>query len=256
MPSAEVFSRPTVKQVIFQMTYPNLFFIENKIGDFQQTIIDRFPESSLIYRQQLVLADIGPEAKLEEIPTAGPTRKIWQFRSPDQVILNVLSDSLDISSSSHKTYDHPDSGHRFRDAIEFAVGKFLSIVKIPTLRRVGLRYIDECPIPEQTSDAFRKWYKSVFPLDRFPLENATEMDFKAVVQKDDYYLRYIESLKIKNGKAMLVLDFDGYAEKVRSEDYLARTDNLHDLIAAEYFRTIREPVKQFMRGEIEVPSYG
>ena len=28
----EIFSFPTVKQVIFQIRYPNLFIIENKIG--------------------------------------------------------------------------------------------------------------------------------------------------------------------------------------------------------------------------------
>lgn len=38
MPINEVFVNPTVKQVIFQVKFPNLFFIESKIGDIQLKI--------------------------------------------------------------------------------------------------------------------------------------------------------------------------------------------------------------------------
>ena len=47
----EIFSNPTVKKVIFQIRFPNLFFIENKIGDFQLKIMGMFPESKLIFRR-------------------------------------------------------------------------------------------------------------------------------------------------------------------------------------------------------------
>ena len=44
----EIFPKPTVTQVIFQIRFPNLFFIENKIGDLQLKIMKEFPHSKLI----------------------------------------------------------------------------------------------------------------------------------------------------------------------------------------------------------------
>jgi hypothetical protein len=43
----EIFPNPTVKQVIFQIRFPNLFYIENKIGDFQLKIMKEFPKSAI-----------------------------------------------------------------------------------------------------------------------------------------------------------------------------------------------------------------
>ena len=65
----EIFPHPTVKRVVFQIRFPNLFYIENKIGDFQMKIMKEFPQSALIFRKQVVFADIGPEIKLENIPS-------------------------------------------------------------------------------------------------------------------------------------------------------------------------------------------
>ena len=90
----EVFPNPTVKQVIFQIRYPNLFYIENKIGEFQLKIMGEFPESALLHRRSFTLVDIGPEVKTAEIESKlekEPSgQKIWQFRSPKNFQLNVL----------------------------------------------------------------------------------------------------------------------------------------------------------------------
>ena len=105
----EVFPRPTVKTVIFQIRYPNLFYIENKIGELQIKIMDRFPESALLFLRQVLLADIGPEVKEEDRPKLDEMMgtKIWQFTSPLEYKLNVQANSLDITSKIHKTYNNP-----------------------------------------------------------------------------------------------------------------------------------------------------
>jgi hypothetical protein len=60
MPLAEVFRNPTVKQVAFEIKFPNLFFIESKIGDLQMIIMDKFPESALLFQRQIMFA-VGTE---------------------------------------------------------------------------------------------------------------------------------------------------------------------------------------------------
>lgn len=249
----EVFPNPTVKKVVFQIRFPNLFYIETKIGDFQIKVMNEFPESALIHRRQLLLADIGPEFKIEDIPSdidKETLTKIWQFKSPKKYELNVLSNSLDINSEYHKTYDL-EGGQKFRDIIKFVLDAFFETMQIPIINRIGLRYIDECPIPSKDNDTFKSHYNSVFPLDRFNLSYASGLDFSAVIKKGDYNLRYAESLKKTNEEYKLILDFDAFATNIIPNVCLNTTDELHKIISDEYERTIKEPIYNYMRQKKE-----
>jgi len=248
MTITEVFPNPTVKQVIFQIRYPNLFFIEDKIGDFQVQILQEFPKSALAFRRQIMLADLGPDAKLPDIQGSDNlSTKVWQFISDKGFRLNVLTDSLDITSEFHKTYNL-DGGEKFRDTIRFVLDAFLKIVPLPVINRLGLRYIDECPIPKKTNRVFRTHYNSVFPLKRFDLADASEMSFRTTVRRGDYNIRYAESLaKIADDNYKLILDFDGFANSIVPAAYLDVTDALHDIIRKEYENTIKAPIYTFMR---------
>jgi len=245
MSISEVFPNPTVKKVILQIRFPNLFYMENKIGDLQMKIMKEFPESALLYRTQIVVADLGPEEKPSDFDKA-KGKKIWQFTSSKDVKLNILNDSLDISSEYHKTYNLGEAD-KFRDVIKFVLDCFLEIAAIPIINRIGLRYIDECPIPSKDNDTFRSYYNSVFPLDRFNLVDANEMDFRTMIKKGEYYLRYIESLQKADDGYKLILDFDSFGEKIDPKDYLQVADSLHTIISDEYEITIKEPVRVYMR---------
>ena len=59
----EVFQNPTVKQVIFQIRFPNLFYMESRIGDYQLKIMNDFPESSLLHRRGVLIASLAPDAR-------------------------------------------------------------------------------------------------------------------------------------------------------------------------------------------------
>jgi len=245
----EIFPNPTVKQVIFQIKFPNLFYIENKIGEFQLKIMKEFPKSSLQFRRQLIFADLGPKVKLSDIPQDSDEeagKKVWQFESNKNFQLNVLSDSLDITSQYHKTYDL-EGADKFRDIIEFVLKQFFETISIPIINRIGLRYIDECPIPSKDNPTFRLYYNTVFPLDRFNLADANEMDFKTIIKKGEYFLRYVESLKKIGDEYKLILDFDGFATNISPENCLQATDDLHKIISEEFEETINEPVYEHMR---------
>lgn len=245
----EMFPNPTVKKVIFQITFPSLFYIENKIGDFQLKIMKEFPQSALIFRRQLLFVDVGPESKLAEIPSDSENetnKKVWQFKSDKNFELHVLGNSLDITSEYHKTYDI-EGEDKFRDVIKFVLDCFLEVTEIPIINRIGLRYIDECPIPVKDNSTFKSYYNSNFPLDRFDLADAKEMAFRTVTKRDEYSLIYSESLQQKENEYKLILDFDGFAENIDSNDYLKVTDDLHTIISDEYEKTIKDPVYEYMR---------
>ena len=73
------------------------------------------------------------------------------------------------------------------------------------------------------------------------------MLFRTVVKRGNYSLTYMESLQQRDGKHVVVLDFDAFATNIKSEECLATTDALHELVTDEYDRTIKNPVREYMR---------
>jgi uncharacterized protein (TIGR04255 family) len=245
----EVFKNPTVKQVAFELVFPNLFGIENKIGEFQIKIFDKFPDSRLLNRRQLVFADVGPEGKLENIPSIDETSKgkrIWQFISENKYELNITNNSLTLISKIHKSYNRGTS-EKFKDIIEYVITPFIEVIKIPVINRLGLRYIDDCPIFEKTNKSFREYYNTMLPLNKFKLEDSEELFFRGVTQRKKYNLIYMEQLIKEEPKWKLVMDFDASALNVKPTDIIPVTDKLHDIISNEYDERITEKFKEYMR---------
>ncbi len=246
----QIFPSPTVKQVLFEVKFPNLFYLENKIGDLQMKVMERFPESALLVRRQVVFADLGPDSKATDLPidTKGSDgKKIWQFKSPKKYVLNITTNSLDITSDFHKTYQL-EGGDKFRDIIEFVIKHFLAALPIPTFTRVGLRYIDECPVLAKNNVTISSYYNTTFPLSRFNISDATEMDFKAVVKRGETFLRYVESLRTMkdSNEYQLVMDFDGFRENVDTGKYLQVLDEIHTVLSSEFENSIKQPLVDFM----------
>lgn len=251
MTTHEIYPSPTVKQVIFQIRFPSLFYLESKIGDYQLKVMERFPQSSILYRQRMVFADFGPDIKVDQ---AEPQKanKIWRFISEKDFIVNVLTDSLDITSSIHKTYDHKDSPDKFRDVIEYVISRFLEVTGIPILSRIGLRYIDECPIPvDLNNETFQNYYHTSFPLSRFSINDSQEMQFISQIKRGDYFLRFAETFSRQNSKPNLILDFDGFALNAKASQYLNIADSLHSIIDIEWRNSLRDPVFAIMRNHKE-----
>lgn len=216
-----------------------------------------FPESSLLVRKQLLFANVVTNDKPVELPPDSDkevVKKIWQFKSSKNYTLNVTNDSLDITSQFHKTYNNKGSENKFRDIIEFVVSNFTNVISVPMFTRIGLRYTDECPIVKKNNTTLRAWYNSTFPLSRFNIADASEMDFKTVVKIKSYTIRYFESLQRQKDDYKLVLDYDGSATNINTGDYLKITDVLHDIISNEYKKNIKKPLYDYMRKNKVVES--
>jgi len=246
----EIFINPTVKQVSFEVRFPNLFYVENRIGEFQSIIMKDFPESNLVIRRQLLFTDVGPNVKMEDIESKlekdSSSVKLWEFTSQKGVKVIISSQTLVITSDHHKTYDMAD-GDKFRDVISLVTSAFFKVMQIPKATRVGLRYIDECPVIKKTKESFQSYYNSVFPLRRFDIEKADQMMFNGTFKSGKNYLRYVESLQKKDKKYVLILDFDGFTTDVIAENCLDVTDRLHKMISEEFEKTAREPLREYMR---------
>lgn len=247
---SELFPYQTVKSVAFEIKFTNLFFIENKIGDFQFKIMEEFPDSEEVIQKQFIISQSENYVKPEEIDPDAPTRKIWRFVSPKGYNLNLSTNFLSITSSIHKTYNNPDGEFKFRDIIELALESFLGIIPASIdIKRIGLRYIDECPLPKiLNNENYIKLYNTTFKLDRFKIENTPLQQYMVQHRLENgIEIRYLE---FKN-EEFVKLDFDASKTNVKSSDCLLITDQLYQAVHNEWEKTITENFKQYMRtGEL------
>jgi uncharacterized protein (TIGR04255 family) len=242
----EIYPNPTVKTKIFEIRFPDLFYIENKIGDLQLKVMNQFPNSQLVYQRQFMI--VGRKIE-EEVKTPSPEefgKKIWVFKSDKDYQFDVTSKTLSISSNFHKTYNL-EGADKFKDVIKSVMDSFLSVAGIQVLDRIGLRYVDECPLPTKDNATIKSYYNSAYPAERFDLANTEEMFFRTVERKDDLNMIYMEELRKIGNDYKLILDFDGFALKVPANSYLEITDKLHDLISDLYEQTIKKPVYEYMQ---------
>ena len=252
LPPDEVFPNPTVLQVVFQIRFPSLFFIEGRLGDIQLAIMSQFPESEVrLHRAVLLAQGMDPEAMVKQLPPPESTMKIWTFKNRLGVVVELKQDSLTILSTQHKSYKTGPGS--FRSVIEFVLASLLKLVPIPVVTRLGLRYIDACPVPNFSTDGIASYYNSTLPLNRFGAESISgEMVMRATVARgQNRRLQYAEQLQPADATtgtpAKLILDFDASAENIIPESILSVADDLHSLIRAEFEATIKQPVIDWMR---------
>lgn len=240
----EVFARPLVKTVAFQATFPSLFSIEGKIGDFQASIMREFPEASLLLKQQFVLVQRVEGS--QELADPAQTQPIWQFKSPKKVTVSVSRDSLSITSESHKTYSQ-DNHDKFREVVDLVQRSFFALIRIPLIHRIGLRYINECPLSLKTNDHYRRYFNGALPLDRFPLQEADVSEVIIVAVRRESKLRYHEKVDTTDKGHRLILDMDTWAEQTDTANIMQTTDTLHRVIEREFATFAKADLLAYMR---------
>src|ERR1700683_4719515 len=250
MPANEVFPTPLVKQVAFEVRFPNLFFIEGRIGEFQVQVMKDFPQYELVLRRNLmIVAGNAENPQVQELAkqqSSGNVEKIWQFRSESGIRLEISTRNLVLVSEKHSSYHHGEQS--FRSLVEKTVSEFFNLIQLPIVQRAGLRYVNECPLFDKTTKTFKDCYNSILPVDRFGLENLSQADCVAVVKSGDMQIQHLESLRFAtpNGD-VLALDLDASAQNIASDNLIVTTDKLHDLIAAEFVSVIKDPIVDYMR---------
>ena len=250
MANNEVFPTPLVKQVAFEIRFPNLFFIEGRIGEFQVLIMKDFPQSELVQRRNfMLLAGNVDSPQAQEIAKQQPsdTEKIWQFKSESGSRVEISSKNLIVVAEKHIAY-HEGGEKSFRGVVEKVVAHFLGLIQIPIVQRVGLRYINECPLFDITTEGFKACYNSILPVNRYGLENLSRADCIAVAKDGDMQIQHVESLRFATPTGdILVLDLDAFTENTTSDKVMATADKLHEMISAEFRNVIKEPIVEYMR---------
>lgn len=243
--NGEVFPNAPLVEVAYEVRFPNMFSIPQAIGEFQIKIMDDFPKASQLFTTQIAIEDGIPKISAEN---AGRSIPSWQFESETgKTKIVIRTDRLSIISQEYNSYDH-SSGIKFRDAINKIVTEFLQIVPIKKFARIGLRYIDHCPLDEKTNQYFTNYYIPVFDIEKNKVEDIFESHIVIRKKIGVYGLLYQCKISKIEDNYKYILDFDSYAENVHSAKFLSVTDELRRIDRGEFFSSITENFKQKMRG--------
>jgi len=247
MDKYEVFKKPTVVKVVFEIRFPQLFNIEQKISEFQLKIMDDFPLSDQLFEQPFQISPSGTPAP--PLTPLGNVTLVWQFQNPTQKTkIIVKSNRLNIISTEYKSYNHPDHP-KFRELIKNIVLKFLALVSIKKFERIGLRYIDICPLEQKTNEYFEKYYHPNFDINQFKVEDIIENLSLVRIKREPHNLLFKSGIRTDDkGNYIYFMDFDGYSFNTLNEKFLEVTDNLQQIIYKVYFDNITEEFKNYMRG--------
>lgn len=241
----EVFPNAPLVEVAYEVRFPSLFYIAQAIGEFQIKIMDDFPKASQLLTTQFAIEDGVPKFSIEN---SGKAISSWQFENETgKTKITVRLDRLSIVSQEYNSYDH-SSGMRFRDIINKIMAEFLQKFPVKKFARIGLRYIDHCPLDEMTNKYFKNYYVPVFDIERYKMEDLLGNHIVIKTKKEMYNLL----VQLKIGKIednyKYIMDFDGYAENVDSSNFLLVTDDLRGLDRSEFLSLVTENFKQYMRG--------
>jgi len=236
----EIFTNPPLHEVAFEVRFPHLFYINQRIGEFQLDIMDDFPKSSQTFEHAFAIDErIAVKENENPIPS-------WHFENESgKTKITIHSNKLNIISNEYKSYNHPLEKN-FRDIIEKTVALFIKYVPIKNFTRLGIRYIDYCPLEQLENEYFKNFYTPIFDIDRYTLEDILENKMLFRVRKNDYQLLFQSAIREIDNSYKYIMDFDGYAINVEASNFIKVTDNLKYLIKKEFLSNITENFKEYM----------
>lgn len=240
----EVFPNSPLIEVAFEVRFPNLFYINQKIGEFQLDIIDDFPKSSQVFTQPFILGEKNEVISDKDNVNAIPS---WRFENETgKTKIMVYSNKLNIISKEYKSYNHP-SNKNFRNLVTKILSIFAKTVPIKKFSRLGIRYIDHCPLERLDNKYFRNYYNPIFNIDKYKVEDIIDNLFIINIKREQYNLLFQCGIKKLDVGYKYIMDYDGYATDIEASTCITTTDDLRRLIKNEFLSNITDDFKEHMR---------
>lgn len=245
----EIYPKAPLVEVAYEVRFPSLFYIHQMIGELQLELMDDFPNPSQYEGIQFTIEMGEPGVpKLSAEDTEKP-KTCWQFKNESgKTRVRVNLDRLSIISNEYKSYNQPGD-MKFRDIISKVISKFTKKIPVKKFTRIGLRYIDHCPLEEKTTSYFANYYLPIFDMDNYKIEDLIESHSTVRVKRDRFGLLFQCGINKVGNDYKYIMDFDGYALNVDVSNYLSVTDDLHIMLDNEFNSCTTEKFKQYMRGQ-------
>jgi uncharacterized protein (TIGR04255 family) len=226
---------PPLSQVVFEVNFPNCFAVETRIAEYQKRVESRYPKSGAEYIVRLPAAVRFGKPPKEEAIGLTPMRSFAFDNSKGSRIIRVSVVNFSLIVTDYLHFED------YVDALTEAFTPAIDIFQLQNVERIGLRYINQIPIPTQDAQVLYKKYVQS-PISAEAFSGHVPTNFLTEVSID---LASTERLTIRSGllpslpevpTRTYLLDFDCYSRNITlsSQNLMHLLNKYHDAIEAQF----------------------
>jgi len=224
----EVFPANPIREVDFEIRFTPRLRIQAELWRFQEELVSEYPDVSL-------------ESTIQ--PT-GAAVNVTVFQNPRTArLIKVSPQNLAIAFSAYSKFED------FEEEVLTRVGKFCEIFEVTSLTRVGLRYVNEIPLPTQESQSLTRCVRPLLGFDRIPLDAVQQFAAQIVASAGDHMVT-VRTAMIPGPIRTYILDIDAHTEVIKpAQDVAALLESFHHTVQRVFLDHITDEYKEIMRGQ-------
>lgn len=239
---------PPLSQVAFEVNFPNSFAVETEVAEYQQRVQALYPNSGAEYIVRLPTAVAFGKPPRQDSAALTPMRSfVFQNSQGSRVVrVSVVNFTFVVTDYLH-----------FEDYLDALTAAFVPAIEAFQLHnsdRIGLRYINQIPIPlDNAGIEYQKYVRS--PISAETLAGHIPASFLTEVSLD---LDSTKRLTIRSGllptqtdasARTYLLDFDCYSPSkvaLSTESIKPLLSDYHDAIETGFLQTVTKPYLRHM----------
>ncbi len=137
----------------------------------------------------------------------------------------------------------------FKDEVLKRSARFCEIFNVPSLTRIGLRYVNEIPLPTQQPESMTGYVKPLLEFDRIPLESVQQFALQLAAKLEDHMI-LVRTAMLAGPIRTYILDIDAYTETVKPTTEIGvLLDRFHNTAQRVFLDHVTDEYKQVMRGK-------
>jgi uncharacterized protein (TIGR04255 family) len=224
----EMFPANPIREVDFEIRFAPRLRIQAEMWRFQEDLRAEYP-------------DVGLESAL--LPN-GSTLNVTVFQN--QVKARVIKVSPQNMALAFSTYNNFED---FKDEVQRRSASFCETFDVTSLTRIGLRYVNEIPLPTQQSDSMTRYVRPLVEFDRIPLDSVQQFALQMAAKQGDHMV-LVRTAMLAGPIRTYILDIDAYTETEKPAGEIGTLlDGFHDAVQRVFLDHVTDEYKKVMKGE-------
>jgi len=223
----EVFPANPIREVDFEIRFTPRLRIEAEMWRFQEDLVQDYP-------------DVGRETAI--LPN-GATLNITVFQNPRAArVIKVSSNNMALAFSSYANFEE------FKDEVQRRTASFCGIFEVSSLTRIGLRYVNEIPLPTQSPESITKYVRPLIEFDRIGLNSIQQFALQVATSNNDHMI-LVRTVMLAGPIRTYILDIDAYTDVIKQASEIpSLMDRFHDSAQRVFLDHVTDEYREVMRG--------
>jgi uncharacterized protein (TIGR04255 family) len=224
----EVFPANPIREVDFEIRFTPRLRVQAEMWRFQESVVTEYPE-------------VGLESAI--LPN-GTTLSVTVFQNQAKArLIKVSPQNMALAFSAYKNFEE------FKDEVLKQSDDFCKTFGVTELTRIGLRYVNEIPLPTQESSSMTKYVRPLVAFDRIPLETVQQFALQMSATAGGHMV-LVRTAMIAGPIRTYILDIDAYTEIVRPASEISTLlDQFHDTAQRVFLDHVTDEYKRVMRAK-------